>query len=242
MGLVVEGTDTAEEAYDALAEYYDASYVEPKDLAENNWIASRLTQGGWSDGDLLDVGCGTGLLLDMLPIDPSRYLGVDVSEKMLGVARDKHLGYRFQRGAMGRLLDVAGAGQWDRLIYLFGTFSYALDLVAIRQEIEGLLRPGGRFFIMALSRRYPERDSYSVANAGYSVPIRTYTATDLVGDLLLSGGNLQIDDVYGLSVLVDNLQWLPPRLLDAYYRIEARTLGRWQPDRAAYIIVEGTRP
>ncbi|MFQ8804141.1 MAG: class I SAM-dependent methyltransferase [Alistipes indistinctus] len=34
---------------------------------------------GYCEGSILDVGCGTGLLIELVNITPSKYVGVDPS-------------------------------------------------------------------------------------------------------------------------------------------------------------------
>ena len=41
--------------------------------------------------DILDFGCGTGLLTELLSPTPNRILGLDSSEKMISVLENKHL-------------------------------------------------------------------------------------------------------------------------------------------------------
>src|SRR5262245_1992768 len=57
---------------------------------------------------LLELGCGTGAVLELLPFDLT---GVDLSEEMLRVARAKRPGARFVHGdmttlALGETFDV----------------------------------------------------------------------------------------------------------------------------------------
>lgn len=239
-GRLVEGSHTAEEAYDGLAPVYDDVYLSPKDMAENAWLAGHLDKEGYCDGSVLDVGCGTGLLLDMCTIQPQWYMGIDVSDQMLAVARQKHGCSTFAKASMQDMVSVVGSNRWQNAIYLFGSLSYSTEPMVALEQMEAALRPGGRFFVMLLSHRYPDRSSYSVSNAGYSVPIVTYDekqATNLFNDTAY----LEVESVRGLSVIVDRMQWLGERLMNPYYRFEAATLGRIAPSKAAYVVVEGRR-
>lgn len=239
LGTLVDGAHTAEEAYDDLAPTYDASYLSPKDVAENRWLAAYLQKGGYCDGSVLDVGCGTGLLVEICRVEPQQYMGIDVSDRMLSVARQKHSDYRFEHASMEAMSGLVGEGAWQNAVYLFGTFSYATDQMAAMRQIESVLRPGGHFFVMLLSRRYPGRTSYSVSNAGFAVPIVTYDAAQ-ASSLFAKSDLLAVESVRGISVVVDRMQWLGAGL-SSYYRLEAATLGRLAPSHAAYVVVEGRR-
>ena len=50
------------------------------------WLHSRYLAPGCR---VLDLGCGTGLLLELLAVQPEDYLGIDPSEKMLDEFRRK---------------------------------------------------------------------------------------------------------------------------------------------------------
>lgn len=76
--------------YDAIAESYDSLFNDRASIEENNKIASMLFD---VSGIILDVGCGTGLFLDILKVSPDEYFGIDPSAKMLEVFRKKHAGY-----------------------------------------------------------------------------------------------------------------------------------------------------
>ena len=95
---------------------------------------------------LLDVGCGTGFLIDILAKRKSaRYCGVDLSDEMLRVAKGKAI-----RGA------AFTVGSADRLPYPDGSF----DIVACSQsfhhypypekamrEARRVLKPGGLYIL-----------------------------------------------------------------------------------------------
>lgn len=73
--------------YDTIAKEYDSLFVDDKSLAENKAVARMLSA---VTGSILDVGCGTGLLLDLLNIPCEKYLGVDSSSQMVAFFREKY--------------------------------------------------------------------------------------------------------------------------------------------------------
>jgi len=44
------------------------------------------------EGAILDMGCGSGILAELLPRDKFDYIGVDISEQALGLARQRQKG------------------------------------------------------------------------------------------------------------------------------------------------------
>lgn len=101
----------------------------------------------------VDVACGTGdltaLLRDRYP--EARIMGVDLTESMLRLARQRHIGreLEFVRGDMARL--PMADGSVDVL-----TGGYALrnapDLAAFLGEVRRVLRPGGTAAFLDFSK------------------------------------------------------------------------------------------
>lgn len=97
------------------------------------------------DGDfLLDVGCGTGEMLEHLPAG-TRYLGLDLSASYIASARSRFGGRaRFECMDVNRAADLEVA-QVD-LALAFGLLHHLDDqeVVALLATLKGLVRPGGR--------------------------------------------------------------------------------------------------
>lgn len=76
-------------AYNEFAYFYDEFNGEADYEALLNYILKALKENGIEDGILLDLGCGTGDLTLMLTQAGYDVIGVDQSEEMLAVVRDK---------------------------------------------------------------------------------------------------------------------------------------------------------
>ena len=143
--------------YTAIADSYDLGIHTGKSAVERSEqiYDSLEVQPG---ADILDIGCGTGSLVDFRfkHIRPERYIGVDPSRGMLGVFGDKHPEF------LDRLIRTPFEDYWpkpqqkfDLVVALFGVPSYigAPDLVS--RKVRWLLKPGGTAVLMYY-RKKPE--------------------------------------------------------------------------------------
>jgi hypothetical protein len=108
-----------ETIYDRLAPKYDKRYSEPKYLAEDEVIFGMLDSV--INGSVLDVGCGTGILLEKLSIQAHDYLGIDPSQGMMNEFIRKFPQYPF---AQTTFEDLTLNEKFDLVISLYGSPSY----------------------------------------------------------------------------------------------------------------------
>lgn len=154
------------EAYDEVSGIYDATFKRPIDVVEDEAVrravvrsgvlSSRTGQGG--PPSVVDLGCGTGLLLDWFPTLVGGYVGIDVSTGMLGKAAEKHPSAAFVNADMRGIR--CPRERFDAAVCLFGAVSYAGSPIDGADIVRSLVRPGGRFFIMAYGVKYVGRASY----------------------------------------------------------------------------------
>jgi SAM-dependent methyltransferase len=130
--------------YDAIAPVYDSLFDDSGSHRENAALMELL--GDLSRLSVLDIGCGTGLLLDYQAID--QYTGIDPSGAMIARLRRKHPGANVLKTP---LRSFAG-GNYDVVVALFGTASYLSELEIRR--IPALLNEGGRYFLMFYAPDY----------------------------------------------------------------------------------------
>ena len=73
------------EFYDKFADRYDRFYSGPDVEAEDRvWLEELRQLGPVVDtGEVIDIGCGTGALLDHIQ-DGTRYLGIDAAPRGAG--------------------------------------------------------------------------------------------------------------------------------------------------------------
>lgn len=219
------------EAYDELSEGYDDFHVDGKSLAENRRMARYLRSFVRPHERVADLGCGTGLLLELLPLPPERYIGVDISEGMLEHARRKHPGHTFVQGDLEHPIPALDSPPCDVALCLFGSASYC-DLDILRTTIPRTVRPGGRFLVMFCGPDYLQRKTYINRSEARLTP---HTRADLAA--AFPGA-----DIWGMSCLVDRVPhtW-PAPILDRLLSLDVRVVGRMRPDACFFLNVEGRR-
>ncbi len=134
--------DGEQAAYDAVADLYACTFSDIRvRRVEWRWLESKLPPD--SEAAVLDVGCGSGALLNALSAHIGRGVGLDVSERMLARARELNAGDPKVSFAPG---DAARApfadGSFD-VVVSFLSLHY-LEWPRTVEEIMRVLAPGGR--------------------------------------------------------------------------------------------------
>ena len=99
------------------------------------------------DAVVLELGCGTGTTALRLAPGVRRYLGTDVSARMVGIARERAVG----QGCTNASFEVAAAdrapgpdGAFDAVL-AFNLLHLLRDRAAVLARVRALLAPGGLF-------------------------------------------------------------------------------------------------
>jgi SAM-dependent methyltransferase len=124
--------------YDGLAGEYDAHYQRNVDRWEDERLA-YLLEPFVNNKDVLDLGCGTGWVLDHLA--PASYCGVDASLEMLEVLRAKHSGVVTEARWVGMPDWTDGLPMVDTVVATWAADYF--DLEAVLTDVRPLVRPGG---------------------------------------------------------------------------------------------------
>ena len=112
--------------------------------------AIRQAVGERPIGSLLDVGTGTGRILEMLAPQAARALGVDQSPQMLGMARDRleRAGLRNAQLRQGDIFALPVERNGYDLVVLHQVLHYLDDPQRALREVARTLRPGGRLLVV----------------------------------------------------------------------------------------------
>ena len=188
---IILNRPSAEKVFDELADDYDSYFGTMHALAEDEALFDIFHM--WRRGDskairvvderVLDVGCGTGLFLDNALIDPCDYEGIDVSERMLQIAKSAYPDHDWTKLNFNRIdRDLSkdphvGGGKLmasypyqpeirldpaELVVSFFGSLNYVIPPSWVWRNIRRCLLPGGRFFIVVYGPRYKKRESHIV--------------------------------------------------------------------------------
>lgn len=176
-------------------------------------------------GRVIDLGCGTGRLAQTLVPHGFEYVGVDLSEEMLNIAR-KNIDTEkatFLRGNLVELQSVVPASV-DYAACLFSTLGMVVgehNRQAVVKNVFGLLRLGGRLVLHAHNRHFhrlglkgwfgsgdiTSRQAYG----GAPLTIHHFTKAEAIG--LLTSAGFRVLDVtaVGTAGPLSN-PWLLPKV------------------------------
>ncbi len=133
--------------YDAFSERYeigrDAGYHALVDALTVEFLLPYAR-----GRDVLEVGCGTGLILKEIAGEARRASGVDLSQGML--ARSRERGLRVVQGDAIAL--PFGSATFD-VVCAYKVMPHIQDLEAALAEMSRLLRPGGHLLLEFYNRR-----------------------------------------------------------------------------------------
>ena len=129
--------------FDKYADSYDAGW---KGTKSARFYDDLIREVEINTGDsVLDVGCGTGTVLNYMASKTDiKGFGLDISEKMLDIAREKNPGFEFVSG------DCASLPYSDEsmdVIMACMAYHHFPDQKRFREEALRVLKPSGRLYI-----------------------------------------------------------------------------------------------
>ena len=215
---VTDARKTAEilTLYDDVAACYDSRYTSPIHVAED--LATELLLAPFinetlvvhlEDALVLDLGCGTGWMLDHFPhLTPSQYIGVDLSPPMVAAARVKHPNHVFFQDdiiLLPVILDLPRPKPRPTLIVsLFGALSH-LPPTAWAPLISEITTPECRYFLTL----YTERATTRPSSLAHTHPHLISTPSALTLHQHLLKNHLPPGRIFGLNPWGDDI---PPML------------------------------
>ena len=227
---------TPKQIYNRLSKVYDRSYKEPIHKIEDDFIYKFLADNGFTKGKILDLGSGTGVLLNHIGIHPDNYFGLDISENMLEISSEKFPKHKFIKGTMSNI--PFDDDSFDCVLSLFGSFSYSLNHKKTVQEIHRVLKPNGKLFIMAYEIKYQKRESYILNKFNIKSPATFFCKNELKS-LFKNFNKVKIFGMTWLSEFVSN--HFSYYLAKSYHFLETKILGSIIPDKFYFQIITGKK-
>lgn len=165
------------EIWDRQSWGYDAWYGTPAVQRENRSIKrqylrvySRLMRNYWTSLKwppfTIDIGCGTGLLLDLVWAGTSSYAGIDISPNMVKEALRKHPGLNIEVGDANEYKKWSYSSEGSNLVVALFSLNYlGGDLAGFSTKVHELTHERGGYLIIALraERRWQRRYKNSAA-------------------------------------------------------------------------------
>lgn len=110
-------------------------------------------------GRVLDIGTGTGHVLEILGPRARRGVGIDLSREMLNVARAnlEHAGLGHCQVRLGDMYGVSAAGDQFDLVTICQVLHYADQPGLVIAEAARVLAPGGRLVVVDFAHHDVER-------------------------------------------------------------------------------------
>jgi len=142
--------DKIQEHYDTVADTYDDHYDQYRGRNYHNHISSYLIRSLPEKGNLLDIGCGTGLFIEKYMQNGGSAVGLDISRRMLVQAKKRCACSEFTL-ASGDAIPFCD-NSFDAISSLL-VFSYIRDPQEMLNEGYRVLRPGGSIAICTLGKK-----------------------------------------------------------------------------------------
>lgn len=152
----------SETRQDELRDLYRKDYVSAYHQHPGPRLERLVDRADLSiDMTVADLGCGNGLLLDVLYGRVGTYYGVDFSDEFIARARERQVGqgrdpgtFSFHAQSIGDFCD-RHSGMIDRAFALdFAEHLYDDDLVAVFESVRNCLRSDGRFYLHTPNRDF----------------------------------------------------------------------------------------
>ena len=152
--------------YADLADTYDDVYSDRLSRAENRAV-SKLIRPYLDDRDVLDIGCGTGLALELS--DPHTYHGIDVEPAMIRRARTRWQSSVFTSFGVGNADTYQPhPDTYDTVVCLWA-WPYFTDPSRVLRSWMTALRPRGDAIILSWDARHTP--TLSVDRPSLAAPI-----------------------------------------------------------------------
>jgi ubiquinone/menaquinone biosynthesis C-methylase UbiE len=173
--MSVTKTEKIRKHYDTVADTYDIHYDDHRGKKYHTHLSNHLMKVLPECGNLLDIGCGTGLFVEKYIQHGGRGTGVDISEKMVEKARRRCPDCEFIVGTGENL--PFGDSTFNAVSSVL-VFSYVKDPVAMLSEVNRILEPGGSVALCTLGKKLITSGIPSLYKIGEKIRIKHVVMKD----------------------------------------------------------------
>ena len=150
--------------------------------------------------EVLEVGCGTGMILKEIDAMATRAVGIDISPGMLEQARARGLDV-----VEGTATDLPFADESFDAVYSFKVLAHVEEIQTAMREVARVLRPGGRaaleFYNKRSLRYLIKRLKQPHAVSESTTDDMVYTRYDSIEDVRsYLPSDLRLDEIRGIRV------------------------------------------
>jgi ubiquinone/menaquinone biosynthesis C-methylase UbiE len=136
--------------YDTIADTYDHHYDHHRGRNYHTHISNTMMRALPEGGNLLDIGCGTGLFVEKYRERGGTATGLDISRKMIEQARKRCNESEF---AVGTGEKIPFRDNSFNAVSSLLVFSYVRDPAGMLSETYRVLQPGGAISLCTLGKK-----------------------------------------------------------------------------------------
>ena len=194
---------------------------------------------------VVDLGCGSGVFTNLLRLRGYRCSGVDLSPKMIALAKDKFSGIDFHLG------DIENLGFADASfdgVLLSGVVHHLPEPSRCAREVFRILRPGGKFVAFDPNRMNPfmylyrDRSSPFYSRIGVTENERPVLAGEIASAFRNAGFRTGTEFLSGMKyryIASGAVRWLLP----LYNSIDSHLFSpRFMQRFRAFVLSYGEKP
>lgn len=138
-----QNTENVQKTYDQIAEeYVSRIYSELEHKPLDRELLDRFAQEVRGSGIVCDLGCGPGHVARYLQEQGATAIGIDLSPRMVELAKKLNPGIEFQRGDMASI-DVRD-GIWAGIVAFYALIHFPRQqVIPVLRELHRVLQPNG---------------------------------------------------------------------------------------------------
>jgi len=229
--------------YDTVADTYDHHYDHHRGRNYHTHISNYLIRALPEKGELLDIGCGTGLFIEKYIRYGGTAVGLDISRKMVERARSRCTDSEF---AVGNGEKLPFCDQSFDAVSSMLVFSYVKAPDTMLSEAYRVLRPGGAIAICTLGKKLLTRGIPALYQISEKMNVKHVVMKDF-GEYYYNEDEMH--SLFGNAGFTDvNIKWCSFAhidMIDPLFNIASKIepfVERRVPQLAYNIFVSGKKP